>query len=86
MSVAGVAAIGLGFAGAKDFGIQIIVGLLPAIVCFVVISALSPGFLGGRGAAATAARPGTTRGAAGDATDAPPPPRQKSRQRRGGRR
>jgi len=83
---AGVAAIGLGFAGAKDFGIQIVVGLLPAIVCFVVISALAPGFLGGRGATVTAGGQGTARGSAGDATDPPPAPRQKSRQRRGGRR
>ena len=81
---AGVAAIGLGFAGATAYGMQIVVGLLPAIVCFVVISALAPGFLGGRGATATAA--GSARGAAGDAVDSPPPPRQKSRQRRGGRR
>ena len=80
----GAAAIGLGFAAATAVGQQVTGGLLPAIVCFVVISVLAPGFLG-RGAPATTGVSGPTRRVADDAVDAPPP-RPKSRQRRGGRR
>ena len=83
----GVVGISLGLAGATGFGVMVVVGLLPAIVSFVVISLMAPGFLGNRTAGGSRTRPVRRRpDARSDTTDAPPSaPRQKSRQRRGGR-
>ena len=76
----GAASLLVGFAGSAGLGAQVLGGLLPAILCFVVLSVLAPGFL--------APRPALSGGPSGGDAARPPASGQtkaKGRQRRGGR-